>query len=84
MTPYGSGAGRAEFVIQSDQLNLCDDIMDELLVVAALLTMMSAPSERSAVMRDMCSAAIERCQQHTQRLIDFEHARFGPGGFQLL
>jgi hypothetical protein len=37
-------------------------LADELIVVSTLLSIMTTSSERAPLLRDMCAAAIKRCQ----------------------
>jgi hypothetical protein len=57
------------FMNSYDQLSVLDDLANELLVASTLLALMAVPSERTPTLRNMCGAAVERCQGHVARLI---------------
>ena len=45
------------------------DLTDELLVASTLLAMMEAPQADLPVLREMCSTAVDRCQELVEGLV---------------
>ncbi len=45
------------------------DLTDELLVASTLLAMMRAPQADLPVLREMCSTAVDRCQELVEELV---------------
>ena len=53
---------RRTAVDDPDRMDRLNDLADELIVVSTLLSIMATSSERAPLLRDMCAAAIKRCQ----------------------
>ncbi len=45
------------------------DLTDELLIASTLLAMMGAPQADLPVLREMCSTAVDRCQELVEELV---------------
>lgn len=45
------------------------DLTDELLVACTLLAMMEAPGMDKAMLMQMCSTSVQRCQEITAKLV---------------
>lgn len=61
--------GGGKVVNDPDQMGLLNSLADELTVVSSLLSILETPSERSPMLRDMCAAAIGRCQGQVAVLV---------------
>lgn len=57
-----------------DRMDRLNDLADELIVISTLLSIMATSSERAPLLRDMCAAAIERCQGQVDELLKSAHS----------